>query len=79
MTWSIGGAPCRGLSIKRARKISQEIVAVLNPDGDANQRFGNAIFGPARLPEFEVDRLCYRDSQRPVVAQIGRRNDDSQP
>src|SRR5439155_27243617 len=65
--------------LERARKIADQIAAVLDPHRDANELVGNAHFRPSRRPHFPENRVRHRNRERSRVAEIRRRDDDGQP
>ena len=61
----------RALLRQRGRKVGDEVIPIFNSDGNADERFGNAIFYAALRAKLKIDRLRDGQCQRAVIAQIG--------
>jgi hypothetical protein len=60
-------SPPRSSVLERS---AEQVVAVFDAHGDADQRIVDAHAGPAFRPHLEIDRVRNRNRQGPVVAQI---------
>ena len=60
-------------------KIPYQVIRILNPDRQPDQRFRDAHFSPARRTHFPIDGLRDRYRQRTVIPQMARRNHQFQP